>query len=194
MRRRYGRVRIVTIGDQILRLDIAFRDNPIAVVRAGMVHHYGGRMFEAVDEKAGFIVYRETERALDAPQPALLQPVFGAREQGGKHFLTVDGFQKAELAGGITVSFEMKMIDVGGDAADRPITLEREKELTFGMMEKRIFAPIEMNSTFDIQQGDPIWIRGINPWARVRRKADLCADVDTATTSTSRPGAFMFQP
>jgi hypothetical protein len=87
-------------------------------MRLPMRHHEIGRRVEAVDQGPGLVVDREAEGPGHPLHAAQTQPGGRGVDQEPESLLVVDGFQKAEMAGGVVVALEMRLVDLGRNAPD----------------------------------------------------------------------------
>jgi len=72
-----------------------------------MPHHDARRCIKPIDQQAGFFIDGQGERAGDVRHAFPGQPRFSRLEQAGENGRVIFGFQAAEVAGAVCVTFEV---------------------------------------------------------------------------------------
>ncbi len=141
-----------------------------------MAQHDRRRAVETLDQQTALVVDREAEGATNPPHPSLAQPLFRDREQGSEGFRMVLRLQHAEKTGGIMVSLQMQLIDLGTDAPYHPLATAGNPGLEFGMPEIGVLGG-KVPFPFDDQWRNPAGI------PRIQRPGHFDEAAQQATTS-----------
>ncbi len=133
-----------------------------------MAHEDVGRVLEAADQQADFLVDRKIVRPSRPPAALLPQPPLGGLEQRGEQLRVVFRFQHAEIAGGVPVAPQVQLVDLRGDAAHAPPAAPRQPAPPAGVPKQRP-PRAEAPPLLYAQWGNPVRVLPIEP-LRQRQK------------------------
>src|SRR5690625_5868157 len=110
-----------------------------------MAHHHAGRMVEAVDQKAAFVVDRKAEGPDRALHALSTQPLLCRGKEGSEDFRVVDSFQKAEVASLVLMDLQAQAVDLRADAPDRLLAAPCDPQACIAMVEPGGLFGIQMS-------------------------------------------------
>ena len=109
-----------------------------------------------LDQDPALVVRGEVGGA-DHPVAALAaEPLLGAVEQRLRRLRIVLALEEAEPAPAVVLERLEVVVDLGGDAADRPPVAQREEVLGAGVLEERVLPPVQELLALEQQRRHPV--------------------------------------